>query len=104
METVDAVSSTATIRLAAGAALSVSATEAVDIPTHLAQRCDLLLELREQAEGSYVNLPLPLSVAELKAWTQCALHSDSAGGGEGDQQCLAHEDTLLKGLKVRPAV
>lgn len=104
MSTKDSVTCRALIRLAAGTPSSVSATEAVDVPARLAERCDLLLDLREQAGGSYEDVRLPLTTAELKAWIQCALSCESAAAGsvEGDQQCLAHEDTLLKALKVRP--
>lgn len=75
--------------------------EAVDVPTCLTERCELLRDLREEADSSNIDLPVPFSKAELKAWVQCALYSESEQASQGHQDREADEDTLLKALKVR---
>lgn len=88
-------------RLPAGAPLSVPATDALDIPTHLARQCDLLRELHEQTEGSSEDLQVPLSSDELKAWIECALRSGREGVLNGRSEDIdVDTDKVLKAVKV----
>lgn len=99
------------IRLEAGAPSFVFATDlaAPHIPSHLALRCDLLRDLPEEADDSNEDFPLPLSVAELKAWAACALEieaEDACGTLCGSfcscaQDVGADLDRQAKALKVR---
>lgn len=59
-------------RSADGSVSFVSPTEALAIPTRCARRCELIEDLAGVQDGSDVDLPLPLSMSEVKAWLACA--------------------------------
>lgn len=107
MSSIDTGMRSVSLKLAADAPLSVCATsdtdaEAVDIPTHCALRCDLLCDLREQEFCSTLDLSVPLSMDEMKAWLECALKSQGRDVVDDRTQDIgADENKLLKALKVR---
>lgn len=68
MTSVGGDSSSTTLRLASGAASFVDATGAVDVPPHAAQRSALIADLLQQQEDCDVELPLPLTMPEIRAW------------------------------------
>lgn len=84
----------------------VSATEAVDIPDWCAQRCKLFDDLEALNDGMNVDLPLPLSMAEIKAWLAC---SQQVKAVVERGECLFQspleqdDDTLTNALKVLPS-
>lgn len=105
MERGNAVSTRMSCRLSPGTPFSLRVTEEVNIPARCAERCELLVDMRENADASSLDMALPLPMAEIKAWVKCALYSDFARDAEDgvpvDLNFDVDVDTLLKGLKVR---
>lgn len=88
------------LRRSADGASFVSATEALDIPKRCAQRCELIEHLASVKDGSDDDLPLPLSMLDVKAWLVCA--QEVARVDNRHNTPLKQDDaTLSTALKVR---
>lgn len=78
----------------------MSATEALDIPHWCAHRSELIEDLATVNDGKEADLPLPLTMSEVKAWLACAQQVETVV--DKGMSCLKQDDdTLTSSLKVR---
>lgn len=102
MNTIDGGSPRVSVRLGADAPVFVFAAESLEVPAHLSQRCELLLDLREQADDPDSDLSLPLTPADLKAWVECALMCGENTDTDDETEDVGEDEhKLAKALKVR---
>lgn len=75
--------------------LTGSRSETLRIPGHLARRCGVLVEIRDQYEESQHDIPVPLSMPHARSWLFCATLKNPA-------DLLRQDGEVLVGaLKVR---
>lgn len=87
------------LRRSVDGASIVSASEALAIPDWCAQRCELIKDLTGISDSSDADLPLPLSMPELKAWLACAQQVTTVGD-TGEPSLKQDDNTLTEAVKV----
>lgn len=71
------------------------------MPGAFAQRSDVIAELYKHDDSSNVDMPVPFSIAEVKAWLVCAQACTAAEDGHSGTQLMSMRDkTLLDALRV----
>lgn len=102
----DSTESSVSLRLASGSASFKCGADVLDVPHKLAQRSEFIANMLNQEDENGMDLPIPLSICEVKAWladeyrAEAVDDDDSTSASEGESS-EADIDRLLYLYKVR---